>query len=399
MTSKTDRLDAELEELIAETARGVEAIEATDEIATANQVDATWRETTNLARLSLRELGNLNRFIERETTDDLIDLAGIQALKAEAEKAFVAHVKEDNVGDYVASVLPKIWIADVSDVVENGLVNPKETTRYLVDGWVSRKILLDVCSGLPATKTFVNVHIVYTSTDTVISSLDLTGMLIAELRKHPRSYSVAERMKLCERLLKHYQDRAVEKQIPMPALYRFSSACLLSRTVVSRLNQKMLANYPGILVTREHLTRSGKSATAKYTSPAKPQHTTTASNTKYIEVTEDHEIRESEDVTSPTTTAPAEPADTFVIEVPKSAIHQPIQEMSFGDTVKYATDERIDHFVDLALAPFSSENLMRLVDVAKRLHRFNSDDTVVTNFVESLEMIKGAVQSALEQIS
>ena len=120
-----------------------------------------------MARLSLRELGNLDRFIERETTDDLVDFANIQALKEDAEKAFIAHVKEDNVGDHVASVLPKIWIADVSDVIENGLVDHKDVTRYLVDGWVSRKILLDVCSALPATKTFVNVHIIYTPTDTV----------------------------------------------------------------------------------------------------------------------------------------------------------------------------------------------------------------------------------------
>jgi hypothetical protein len=396
MTSKIDRLDAELEELIAETARGADAIEATDEIAAANRIDTTWRETTNLARLSLRELSNLDRFIERETTDDLVDFANIQALKEDAEKAFIAHVKEDNVGDYVASVLPKIWIADVSDVVENGLVNPKDVTRYLVDGWVSRKILLDVCSALPATKTFVNVHIIYTPTDTVVSSLELTGMLIAELRKHPRNYSTAERIKLCERLLKHFQDRAVEKQIPMPALYKFASACLISRRTVMRLNQKMLANYPGIIITREHLTRSGKVGTAKYTTPTKPRHTSTASNTKHIEVVEDQGVASDKDATGVATDTAT---GTFVVDVPKSAIHQPIQELSFRDTVKYATDEHIDHFVDLALTPFSSENLMRLVDVAKRLHRFNSDDTVVTNFVESLETIKGAVQSALEQIS
>ena len=90
MTSKIDRLDAELEELIAETARGADAIEATDEIAAANRIDTTWRETTNLARLSLRELSNLDRFIERETTDDLVDFANIQALKEDAEKAFIA---------------------------------------------------------------------------------------------------------------------------------------------------------------------------------------------------------------------------------------------------------------------------------------------------------------------
>ncbi len=395
MANKIDKLDAELEEFLAEAARGADAIEATDEIAAANRIDTTWRETTNLARLSLRELGNLDRFIERETTDDLVDFANIQALKEDAEKAFIVHVKEDNVGDHVASVLPKIWIADVSDVVENGLVDHKDVTRYLVDGWVSRKILLDVCSALPATKTFVNVHIIYTPTDTVVTSLELTGMLIAELRKHPRNYSTAERIKLCERLLKHFQDRAVEKQIPMPALYKFASACLISRSTVMRLNQKMLANYPGIIVTREHLTRSGKAGTARYASPTKPRHTSTASNTKHIEVVEDQGEARGEDATGDATDTAT---GTFVVGVPKSAIHQPIQELSFSDTVKHATGENIDQFVEIALAPFSLENLMCLVDVAKKLRRFNSDDVVVTNFIASLETIRDTVQSALEQV-
>ena len=162
-----------------------------------------------------------------------------------------------------------------------------------------------------------------------------------------------------------------------------------------RLNQKMLANYPGIIVTREHLTRSGKAGTARYASPTKPRHTSTASNTKHIEVVEDQGEARGEDATGDATDTAT---GTFVVGVPKSAIHQPIQELSFSDTVKHATGENIDQFVEIALAPFSLENLMCLVDVAKKLRRFNSDDVVVTNFIVSLETIRDTVQSALEQV-
>ena len=93
-----------------------------------------------------------------------------------------------------------------------------------------------------------------------------------EHRVFPRNFSVAERIDICRKLLEHFTEQAVEKQIPMPALYKFASACLISKNTVMRLNQKMLANYPGIIVTREHLTRSGKVGTAKYTTPTKPRH-------------------------------------------------------------------------------------------------------------------------------
>ena len=389
MINKLDKLDQELEDFLAEANKSADVLDATDEIAVSNQADTGWRETANLVRLSLRELGNLPRFIERDEMDDLTTPASIQAVTSEAEKTFCAYVGQDNVVDRVLATLPRIWIADVSDTSEHGLTS--QVTRYLVDGWVSRKILLDVCSALPATKTFVNVNAVYTEKNTVVGSLELTGMLVAELRKYPRSYSVADRIKLCERLLKHAQDRAVEKQIPMPALYKFASACLISRRTVDRLNQRMLANYPGIIITRERLTRSGKAGTAKYTTPTKPQRTVTASNAKHIDVTED---RDEDTAGNAIDATPG----TFVVNVLKSAVRQPIQELSFSDTVKHATEENIDQFVEIALAPFSPENLMCLVDVAKKLRRFNPDDAVVTSFIASLEAIRDTVQGALEQV-
>ena len=100
--------------------------------------------------------------------------------------------------------------------------------------------------------------------------------ILSETEEHrvfPRNFSVAERMDICRKLLERFTEQAVEKQIPMPALYKFASACLISKNTVMRLNQKILANYPGVVVTREHLTRSGKPATAKYASPTKPQRT------------------------------------------------------------------------------------------------------------------------------
>ena len=93
-----------------------------------------------------------------------------------------------------------------------------------------------------------------------------------ERRTFPRNFSVAERMNICEKLLERSTKQAVDEQVPMPALYKFASACLISRRTVDRLNQKILANYPGIVITRERLTRSGKPATAKYTSPTKSRH-------------------------------------------------------------------------------------------------------------------------------
>ena len=88
-------------------------------------------------------------------------------------------------------------------------------------------------------------------------------------RTFPRNFSVAERIRICEKLLERSTKQAVDEQVPIPALYKFASACFISKSTVMRLNQKMLANYPGVVVTRERLTRSGKPATAKYTSPMK----------------------------------------------------------------------------------------------------------------------------------
>ncbi len=94
-----------------------------------------------------------------------------------------------------------------------------------------------------------------------------------ERRAFPKNFSVAERIDICRKLLERFIKQAVEEQVPMPALYEFASACLISRSTVIRLNKKILANYPGVVVTRERLTRSGKPATAKYASPTKPRHT------------------------------------------------------------------------------------------------------------------------------
>ena len=99
--------------------------------------------------------------------------------------------------------------------------------------------------------------------------------ILSEAEEHrvfPRNFSVAERLDICRKLLERFTEQAVEKQIPMPALYKFASACLISRRTVDRLNKEILANYPGVIVTRERLTRSGKPATAKYTSPTKSRH-------------------------------------------------------------------------------------------------------------------------------
>ena len=93
-----------------------------------------------------------------------------------------------------------------------------------------------------------------------------------ERRTFPRNFSTAERIRICEKLLERSTKQAVDEQVPMPALYEFASTCLISRSTVDRLNKEILANYPGVVVTRERLTRSGKPATAKYTSPMKSRH-------------------------------------------------------------------------------------------------------------------------------
>ena len=90
-----------------------------------------------------------------------------------------------------------------------------------------------------------------------------------ERRTFPRNFSTAERMNICEKLLERSTKQAVDEQVPMPALYEFASTCLISRSTVDRLNKEILANYPGVVITREHLTRSGKVGTVKYTLPTK----------------------------------------------------------------------------------------------------------------------------------